>query len=108
MMIAEGFSGNSGLTDKTPEWVQGARECLAGPADDQEDEWPAADEWLVRHVKTAIGRCLTQPERVAVDAYDGRVTLRGAIKADEILFLIDTVAGVAEVRGVTNLLEVEL
>jgi Putative phospholipid-binding domain. len=57
------------------------------------------DEVLVNRVRSEMGRVVSHPSAVQVTANQGRVTLTGAVLADEEEKLLE---GVRSVRGVTD------
>ncbi|HET6629896.1 MAG TPA: SRPBCC family protein [Woeseiaceae bacterium] len=64
------------------------------------------DAVLVERVRACLGRLVTHPHAVEVQASDGVVTLSGPILADEAPLLIDSILGVAGVRDLRNELDV--
>jgi uncharacterized membrane protein len=62
-----------------------------------------ADDWVVeQRVRAALGRVVSHPSAVAVNASEGRVTLSGPVLAGEVGALLDCtrkVRGVAEVEN---------
>lgn len=69
------------------------------------DDHPS-DRVLADRVRAAIGRAVSHPHAIQVDANDGRVTLGGPILADEVPSLLDCVSAVRGVGGVEDRLEV--
>jgi CBS domain-containing protein/osmotically-inducible protein OsmY len=69
------------------------------------EEYPD-DETLVQRVRSKMGREVSHPRAIEVDAHDGEVTLRGPILADEVNRLVRCVTKVKGVRTVNNQLEV--
>lgn len=67
---------------------------------------PASDQVLVDRVRSKLGRVVSHPRAIRVEARDGRVTLSGPILAAEVENLLSTVALVRGVAGVENRLEV--
>jgi uncharacterized membrane protein len=65
-----------------------------------------ADETLTERVRSHLGRCVRNARSVSVTARQGRVGLRGPIRAAEVEPALACVAGVPGVRGVENQLEV--
>lgn len=61
---------------------------------------------LGERVRSKIGRCLTHPSALHVEAQDGRIILSGAILSSEVYELLVKVHKVRGVRGVENRLEV--
>ncbi|HKY59497.1 MAG TPA: BON domain-containing protein, partial [Gemmatimonadota bacterium] len=66
---------------------------------------PVSDEVLVERVRSKLGRYVSHPGAIEVDAHDGRVVLRGAILAREVEDLLSAVASVPGVHHVENELE---
>lgn len=66
----------------------------------------ADDEVLHERVRSAIGRVVSHPGAIAVLVVDGRVTLTGAVFADQVDDLIAQVKRVRGVEEVTNELEI--
>lgn len=64
------------------------------------------DQVLKARVKSEIGRVVSHPHAIEVNAESGCVTLKGPVLADEEKALISTVKGVRGVDGVINHLEV--
>lgn len=67
---------------------------------------PADDGVLEDRVRSAIGRTVSHPSSIAVDAEDGFVTLAGPVLAAEVPALLHCVRHVRGVRGVDSQLEV--
>ena len=68
---------------------------------------PIADDPVVeQRVRSKMGRVVTHPHAIKVDAVDGNVKLTGTILADEISDLLRCVSAVPGVRAVESLLEV--
>jgi uncharacterized membrane protein len=65
----------------------------------------ADDATLAERVRAKLGRYVSHPRAVEVDAQDGCVTLRGPILMHEVEELIDAVSSVRGVREVLNRLE---
>ena len=63
------------------------------------------DVVLVERVRAVLGRFVSHPRAIDVDANDGVVTLRGPILQAEVKRLLRAVAGVSGVRRVENALE---
>jgi uncharacterized membrane protein len=63
------------------------------------------DAVLVERVRAYLGRVVTHPHSIKVDAKDGVVTLSGLILEDEVPLLIDCTLGVRGVHGVKNQLD---
>lgn len=64
------------------------------------------DVVLVQRVRSCLGRVVTHPHSLKVDANDGVVTLSGQILEEEVPLLIDCTLGVPGVRDLKNQLEV--
>jgi uncharacterized membrane protein len=64
------------------------------------------DRVLVERVRSAIGRAVSHPHALHVEAADGRVTLSGPVLAREVPHLLACVAAVPGVRGVEDALDV--
>lgn len=64
------------------------------------------DAVLVERVRACLGRVVTHPHSIQVEAHDGTVTLSGPILQDEVPLLIDFTLGVAGVRDLRNQLDV--
>jgi uncharacterized membrane protein len=67
-----------------------------------------SDSHLVARVRTALGRAVSHPHAVQVEAEGGKVTLRGAILRDERAHLLLRVRAVPGVRAVEDCLEPHL
>lgn len=65
------------------------------------------DRKIVERVRSEMGRTLSRPGAVHVDATDGRVTLSGDVPSDEVQQLVRTVKGVRGVEAVDNRLDVQ-
>jgi hypothetical protein len=63
------------------------------------------DPTLVERVRAKLGRICSHPRAIDVHAADGNITLRGPILARELERVIETVAAVRGVRGVSDELE---
>lgn len=66
------------------------------------------DAVLEARVRSAIGRAVTSPGSILVDVYQGRVTLRGPVladEADELLSKVESVDGVGVVENRLNVQE---
>lgn len=70
------------------------------------DAQPADDVVLEDRVRAALGRVVTHPASIEVEAHDGIVTLSGPILADEVPQLLECVHHVRGVRDVVDRLEV--
>jgi osmotically-inducible protein OsmY len=66
---------------------------------------PVDDDVLVERVRAKLGRVVSHPHAIAVNASDGRVRLRGSVLDSELPRLMRTVAGIRGVRGVEHMLE---
>jgi hypothetical protein len=60
---------------------------------------PVSDAVVVARVRERLGFLVSHPGAIMVTASQGRVTLRGLVRADEVRQVLD---GVAEVRGVAE------
>jgi uncharacterized membrane protein len=67
---------------------------------------PVSDEVLVRRIRSKLGRYVSHPHAVQVDAVDGHVTLRGAILKDEAETLIRVIGWLHGVKSVHNQLDI--
>lgn len=63
------------------------------------------DEVLVERVRAALGRAVSHPKAIAVEARDGMVRLFGPILSHEVSSLLSAVESVTGVRNVDNRLE---
>ncbi|MGQ0651816.1 MAG: SRPBCC family protein [Betaproteobacteria bacterium] len=70
------------------------------------DHGQVSDAALVARVRAALGRAVSHPHAIAVDAVDGYVTLDGPILSHEVRGLLRTVRHVPGVRGVGDRLTV--
>lgn len=70
------------------------------------DHRPPDDAVLVERVRACLGRVVTHPHSIKVDAADGIVTLSGLILEQEVPLLIDCTLGVRGVGGVENRLDI--
>jgi len=66
----------------------------------------APDDVLIARVRAKLGRCVSHPRAIEVDASEGRVSLRGPILAHELDRLLRVVARVPGVRRVDDDLDV--
>jgi hypothetical protein len=66
---------------------------------------PVDDDVLVERVRAKLGRVVSHPHAIAVNASDGQVRLRGPILYSEFPRLMRSVARVRGVRGVEDALE---
>lgn len=64
------------------------------------------DAVLVQRVRSDLGRVVTHPHSIKVEANDGVITLSGPILEDEVPLLLDCALGVPGVRDLQNRLEV--
>jgi uncharacterized membrane protein len=64
------------------------------------------DVVLVERVRACLGRVVTHPHAIKVEANDGSVTLSGPILEEEVPLLVDCALGVAGVRDLRNQLDV--
>ena len=64
------------------------------------------DSVLVDRVRSKLGRIVSHPSAIHVEAQDGKVTLSGPILADEVSHLVSCVSWTRGVKDVTNNLEV--
>jgi hypothetical protein len=62
----------------------------------------ASDAILVQRVRAKLGRFVSHPHRIEVDAEDGCVTLSGLILAHEVKDLLSAVSSISGVRSVDN------
>ena len=69
---------------------------------------PVDDGVLVERVRAKLGRLVSHPHAVDVNAIDGYVRLRGAVLQSEVPRLVRAVARVPGVRDVINALNVRL
>jgi hypothetical protein len=60
------------------------------------------DEIVTERVRSKIGRLVSHPHAIHIEAHDGNIILRGDIIAAEVASLIVRVRGVRGVRGVEN------
>lgn len=70
------------------------------------DAKPADDAVLEDRVRAALGRVVSHPASIEVEAHDGIVTLAGPILADEVPQLLECVHDVRGVRDVVDRLDV--
>jgi osmotically-inducible protein OsmY len=66
---------------------------------------PVDDDVLVERVRSKMGRVVSHPHAIVVDAADGCVRLRGSILQSELPRLMQTVASVRGVRSIDNNLQ---
>lgn len=71
----------------------------------ERDEAHVDDRVLVERVRARLGRAVSHPRAIDVDALDGIVTLRGPILESEVSTLCSTVARVRGVREVVDELD---
>lgn len=64
------------------------------------------DAVLVERVRTCLGRAVSHPHAIQVEATDGVITLTGPVLGDEVPLLVDDVLGVPGVRDIRNQLDV--
>ena len=64
------------------------------------------DRVLIERVRSELGRVVTNPGAIEVDAHDGHVRLSGNVRADEMQELVRSVKSVRGVGGVENRLSV--
>jgi BON domain-containing protein len=64
-----------------------------------------ADETLAERVRAKLGRYVSHPNALEVEAQDGSVLLRGPILGREVEELVDAISSVRGVREVVNRLE---
>jgi CBS domain-containing protein/osmotically-inducible protein OsmY len=90
--------------------TQDLRNRAAGVATTTKHIWksePVSDEKLQARVRSKMGRYVSHPHAVRVDAHDGNVTLSGSILAHEVDSLMRCVRGISGVQEVENRLEVQ-
>jgi osmotically-inducible protein OsmY len=63
---------------------------------------PVDDSVLVERVRSRMGRVVSHPQAIEVDAADGCVRLRGSILQSELPGLMQTIARVRGVRSIDN------
>ena len=63
---------------------------------------PVDDSVLVERVRSRMGRVVSHPHAIEVDAADGCVRLRGSILQSELPRLMQTIARVRGVRSIDN------
>lgn len=68
------------------------------------DEPP--DDVLVDRVRSKIGRVVASPSTIEVCAHQGRVELKGEVRAEEVETLVATVRKVPGVKSVVNHLDI--
>jgi uncharacterized membrane protein len=95
----------SHYTDKTVRDLQNRTRGLVAEAWATIREREVPDEVLVRRVYARIGRAVSHPRALTVEAHDGIVKLYGPILEHEIEGLLATVRSVRDVRAVENCLE---
>jgi osmotically-inducible protein OsmY len=66
---------------------------------------PVNDTVLVERVRAQLGRAVTHPRAIDVEAHAGVVTLRGPVLRDEVPRLLRSVGRVRGVREVVNVLD---
>jgi uncharacterized membrane protein len=104
----QGFHAGHKVRDELAGVARNARNRTAGVAAElrsrfQQDQ--AGDEILTERVRAAIGRAVSHPGAITVNAFEGRVTLSGHVLADELPQLIRRVGRVRGVNEVRNELE---
>lgn len=70
-----------------------------------QDHGQPDDVVLVQRVRACLGRVVTHPHSIGVEAKEGVVTLSGPILEDEVPLLVDCALGVSGVRDLDNHLE---
>lgn len=70
------------------------------------DRTPVDDVVLVERVRSQLGRVVSHPHAIVVDATGGRVRMRGPVLGSEVDRLVRAVARVRGVRDVVNALDV--
>jgi hypothetical protein len=65
-----------------------------------------SDDVLIARVRAKIGRCVSHPAAIEVDAANGRVRLSGPILADEVEGLVSSVERVRGVQSVESSLDI--
>ena len=98
----QGFLGKSA---RDPRDMGHSAEGSVARAASQQRTDDADDATLGGRVRAKLGRYVSHPRAVEVDAHDGCVTLRGPILSHEVEELIDGVSSVRGVREVLNRLE---
>jgi osmotically-inducible protein OsmY len=68
---------------------------------------PVDDSVLVERVRAKLGRLVSHPHAINVDAIDGCVHLRGVILQQEVPGLVRTISRVPGVRDVINALDAQ-
>lgn len=66
----------------------------------------ADDDVVTARVRSKLGRYASQPRAIAVETYQGRVTLSGSVPEHEVGELLNAICSVSGVRGVDNRLDV--
>jgi osmotically-inducible protein OsmY len=66
---------------------------------------PVDDDVLIERVRAKLGRVVSHPHAIAVNATNGSVRLRGTILESEVSRLMRTVSRIRGVRGVDHELE---
>lgn len=64
------------------------------------------DDVLEARVRSKLGRCVSHPHAIQVEAIDGVVNLRGPILFDEMHPLLNAISGVSGVKNIENHLEI--
>jgi CBS domain-containing protein/osmotically-inducible protein OsmY len=121
------FDPNRGRTrraiarDKAASWCNASSEIVARTAEDLRNRAtgiatgtksllksePVSNEKLVERVRSKMGRYVSRPDAIQVDADNGHVRLRGSIFADEVDKLLQCVKGIAGIASVGNQLDVQ-
>lgn len=77
-----------------------AHEARAGLTEGEVD-----DRVLSERVRSEIGRAVSNPHAIEVEAYRGHITLTGTVRSDEVHRLIRAVKSVRGVESVANQLQ---
>jgi CBS domain-containing protein len=102
------YTDTAWVLDKTRKDVRNRATGLAHQARSMysgSDE-PVADHKLVDRVRSKMGRTVSHPHAIRVEAHNGRVILSGDIPADEVDYLLKCVNKVPGVESVDNQLQV--
>lgn len=78
---------------------------LAAEARSLADQQPVSDELVTERVRAKLGRLVSRPHGVHVEAHEGHVSLSGPVARDEVWGLLLGVRGVPGVHRVTDDLE---
>jgi uncharacterized membrane protein len=103
------LSGVRGALDSAARTAQYARDRSRGAVAEAAARMrpDGADDWTIcQRVRAAIGRVVSHPRAIVVDADEGVVRLRGPILAREVDDLLAAVRRVRGVRGVDDRLDV--